>query len=263
MTGRRSETSVALVTGAASGIGLELVRELSRRGAPRIYAGVRDRSAVTTQFDGLDRVEVVQLDITDAAQVDSAALRCSDVSLLVNNAGYTSNQRLIRADDEDAARREMEVNYFGTLAMVRAFAPVLADNGGGCIANVLSVTGTIPFPVAGGYSASKSAALFLSTVARAELAGQGTQVVALIVGSVDTKMAAHVQGHKQDARDIARSSLFAVDKGIEVHDTDPMAIAARASYARDPGRYQRALARQLEDTQVRVGSGSTLRPHDE
>ena len=127
----------------------------------------------------------------------------------------------------------------------------------------MSVTATIPFPVSGGYSASKAAALFLTTITRAELAGQGTQVVALILGSVDTKMAAHVVGHKQDARDIARSSLFAIDKGIEVHDTDPMAVAARASFARDPGRYQRALARQLEDTEVRIGSDSMPKPNEE
>ena len=247
----RSGTSVALVTGAASGVGLALVRELAARGAPRIYAGVRDVGSVTGQFDGLD-AQVVPLDITDPRQVAGAADACGDVSLLINNAGYASTQRLVGAADDGAARREMEVNYFGTLAMIRAFAPVLARNGGGCIANVLSVAATIPFPVAGGYSASKAAALFLSTVARAELAGQGTSVVSLILGSVDTKMAAHVAGAKQDPREIARASLLAIDKGYEVYDTDPMAVAARAGYALDPARYHRALARQLDDPQVRV-----------
>ena len=247
---RRTETSVALVTGAASGIGLELVRELVARGAPRVHAGVRD-PATGGEVAALG-AEVVPLDITDPAQVAAAAERCADVSLLVNCAGYTSNERLVATDDPDAARREMEVNYFGTLAMVRAFAPVLAAQGGGCLATVLSVAATVPFPVAGGYSASKAAALFLSTCARAELAGQGTQVVSLIVGSVDTKMAAHVVGPKQDPREVALSCLHAVDRGIELHDTDPMAVAARASIARDPARYEQALARQLDREEVRV-----------
>lgn len=251
----RSQTSTALVTGAASGIGLELVRELLERGAPKVYAGVRDLGTVASQFDGLP-VEVVELDITNSGHVAAAVSRCSDVSLLINNAGYVSTQRLIFTDDETAARREMEVNYFGTLAMIRGFASVLHRNGGGCIANVLSVAATIPFPVTGGYSAAKAAALFLSTVARAELMEQQTDVVALIVGSVDTKMSAHVTGYKQKPRDVARSMLFAIDRGIEVFDTDPMAIAARASYAIDPVRYQRALARQLARKEIRVGSGS-------
>jgi NAD(P)-dependent dehydrogenase (short-subunit alcohol dehydrogenase family) len=261
----RTESSVALVTGAGSGVGLALVRELVARGAPKVYAAVRDPSHVDPELTGLvaQGVEVVPLDITDPAQVAAAAAHCSDVSLLVNNAGYASTQRLVFPEDPDAARREMEVNYFGTLAMIRAFAPVLAANGGGWVANVLSVTATIAFPVAGGYSASKAAALFLTTCARAELAGQGTGVTALILGSVDTKMASHVTGPKHTPQEIALSSLFAVDKGIEVHDTDPMAVAARASYAKDPGRYQRAMARQLESHQVRVGSGSTTRPYEE
>ena len=254
-TAARSGTSVALVTGAASGVGLELVRELVRRGAPRVYAGVRDLSAVGSQFDGLP-VELLDLDITNAGEVGAAVEQCGDVALLINNAGYTSNERLIFTDDEMAARREMEVNYFGTLAMIRAFAPVLARNGGGCIANVLSVAATIPFPVAGGYSAAKAAALFLSSVARAELMEQQTAVVSLILGAVDTKMAAHVQGYKQAPGDIARAALFAIDHGIEVFDTDPMAVAARASYAIDPVRYRLALARQLQRAEVSVGSGS-------
>jgi short-subunit dehydrogenase len=226
-----------------------------QRGAPRVYAAVRDLSTVGSQFDGL-AVAPVQLDITNPGDVAAAAIRCDDVALLINNAGYASQERLIFTDDETAARKEMEVNYFGTLAMIRAFAPVLARNGGGCIANVLSVAATIPFPVAGGYSAAKAATMFLSSVARAELMQQQTAVVALIVGGVDTKMSAHVQGFKQPPQDIARAALYAIDRDIEVFDTDPMAVAARASHALDPVRYRQALARQLQRAEVSVGSGS-------
>jgi NAD(P)-dependent dehydrogenase (short-subunit alcohol dehydrogenase family) len=68
------------------------------------------------------------------------------VNLLVNNAGLFTNHRLVLTDDPDAARRGMEVNYFGVLNMTRAFAPVLGTNGGGYIANVLSVAGAFPAP---------------------------------------------------------------------------------------------------------------------
>jgi NAD(P)-dependent dehydrogenase (short-subunit alcohol dehydrogenase family) len=105
------------------------------------------------------------------------------VNLLVNNAGLFTNTRLVRTGDPDAARREMEVNYFGVLNMTRAFAPLLGANDGGYIVNVLSVAGAFPAPFMGGYSPAKAAALFLSSITRSELADQGTEVIALIVGS--------------------------------------------------------------------------------
>jgi short-subunit dehydrogenase len=79
------------------------------------------------------------------------------VTLLVNNAGYHANTRLVVTPQPDAARREMEVNYFGTLEMTRAFAPILGANGGGAIVNVLSVAAVVPAAFMGGYSPSKAA----------------------------------------------------------------------------------------------------------
>ena len=147
----------------------------------------------------------------------------------------------------------MEVNYFGVLNMTRAFAPVLGANGGGYIANVLSVAGAFPAPFMGGYSPAKAAALFLSSITRSELADQGTEVTALIVGSVDTQMAEHVRGRKEDPRDIARAGLDALDRGEHVADTDFMAVDARARYARDPIRYERGMTKLLKATVMNTG----------
>ena len=244
--------SVALVTGANRGIGLGFVQELAARGARKIYAGVRSPAEVTGQFDGLP-VEVVPLDVTDLSSVGAAAAECQDVSLLVNNAGLFTGNRLVLTEDPDAARREMEVNYFGVLNMTRAFAPVLGANSGGYIVNVLSVAGAFPAAFMGGYSPAKAAALFLSSITRAELAGQGTEVTALIVGSVDTRMAAHVDGQKEAPRDIAAAGLTALDRGEYTSDTDFMAIEARARYARDPIRYERGMAKLLGVTDLKTG----------
>ena len=245
--------SVALVTGANRGIGLAFVQELAVRGARRIYAGVRSPDGIIAgTYDGLP-VTVVPLDVTDPAATRAAAVACPDVNLLVNNAGLFTNTRLVRADDPEAARREMDVNYFGTLNMTRAFAPVLGRNGGGYIANVLSVAGAFPAPFMGGYSPAKAAALFLSSITRSELADQGTEVIALIVGSVDTRMSAHVEGRKEDPRDIARAGLDALDRGEHVADTDFMAIDARARYARDPARYERGMTKLLTMTTMHTG----------
>ena len=156
-------------------------------------------------------------------------------------------------NDPDAARREMEGNYFGVLNMTRAFAPLLAANDGGYMVNVLSVAGAFPAPFMGGYSPAKAAALFLSSITRSELADQGTEAIALIVGSVDTRMAGHVQGRKEDPRDIVRAGLDALDRGEHVTDTDFMAIDARARYARDPGRYERGMTKLLKATVMDTG----------
>jgi NAD(P)-dependent dehydrogenase (short-subunit alcohol dehydrogenase family) len=244
--------SVALVTGANRGIGLAFVRELAARGAKKVYAGVRNPDALADEFAGLP-AEVVPLDVTDPAAVDAAAGACPDVNLLVNNAGLFTNTRLVRTSDPDAARREMEVNYFGVLNMTRAFAPLLGANGGGYIVNVLSVAGAFPAPFMGGYSPAKAAALFLSSITRSELADQGTEVIALIVGSVDTRMAAHVQGRKEDPRDIVRAGLDALDRGEHLADTDFMAIDARARYNRDPARYERGMTKLLKATVMDTG----------
>jgi NAD(P)-dependent dehydrogenase (short-subunit alcohol dehydrogenase family) len=124
--------------GANRGIGLAFVRELAARGAKKVYAGVRSPDALAEEFAGLP-AEVVPLDVTDPAAA-AAANACPDVNLLVNNAGLFTNTRLVRTGDPDAARREMEVNYFGVLNMTRAFAPLLGANDGGYIVNVPAST---------------------------------------------------------------------------------------------------------------------------
>lgn len=245
---------VALVTGGNRGIGEAFVRVLLESGTRKVYAACRDpRSAGHLQDAFPERCIAVELDVTDATEVEDAARNCADVGLLVNNAGLFLNQRLLGAPDMTAARREMDVNYFGTLAMCRAFAPVLGRNGGGAIVNVLSAAALVSFPNMGGYSPSKAAARSLSGAIRAELAPQGTLVTALIVGSVDTRMAAHVEGAKERPADIARAGLKAVTRGIEEMDTDRMAIELRAALALDPKGLEKRLARMLDAPVIRTG----------
>jgi short-subunit dehydrogenase len=153
------------------------------------------------------------------------------------------------------ARQEMEVNYFGVLNMVRAFAPVIAGNGGGAFVNVLSVAGAFPTAYMGGYSPAKSAALFLSSIARGELEPMDITVTALIVGSVDTRMADHVEGAKEHPRDIAVAGLAAMARGERTVDTDWLAVDARAKYTLDPGRWERGTAKVMHSGVLRTGRG--------
>ena len=243
----RIEGCVALVTGANRGIGLGFVHQLIRRGARRVYVASRtltDAEAIAAEAPS--RLVAIELDVTNPQQVARAAETCPDVSLLINNAGAFSMHTLLEAPDLEACRQEMEVNYFGMLAMCRAFAPVLKQNGGGAIANVLSAGAIRAVPEMGGYGPSKFAARAASNCLRAELAPQGTAVTALIVGSADTRMAAHIKQAKATPEDIAESSLAAIEQGIEEHDTDPGAIAARAHLARDPAGLAKLMAERLQ-----------------
>jgi NAD(P)-dependent dehydrogenase (short-subunit alcohol dehydrogenase family) len=243
---------VALVTGGNRGIGRAFVEQLLAGGAARVYCGARVPADVPASL--LDAGAVpVPLDITDTASVSAAAERCADVTVLINNAGFHGRERLVLTPHPEVAREEMEVNYFGTLNMIRAFAPVLAANGGGAIVNVLSVAGAVPTAFMGGYSPAKAAALFLSTIARAELDSQGTSVTALVVGSVDTRMADHVEGVKESPADIAATGLRAMARGERTVDTDRMAYEARARYVLDPVRWEVNMAKVMRSGELRTG----------
>ena len=204
--------SVALVTGANRGLGQIYARELVSRGAAKVYGAARDPGAV-----GEPGVVPVRLDITDPAQVAEIAGQCPDVSLLVNNAGVMKASTFIGAPNLDAARLEMETNYFGTLSMCRAFAPVLAANGGGALINMLSVTSFYSAPLDPSYGASKSAEWSMTNGIRMELSRQGTLVVGVHASFIDTDMAALVDGPKDSPESVARQAFDAVEAGqIEV-----------------------------------------------
>ena len=209
----RIEDSVVLVTGAARGLGRAFVDELAARGARKIYAAARNPDRV--HEPGIP----VELDITRPDQVFAAAVECDDVDLLVNNAGVMTSSPFLEAPTMDGARQEIETNYLGTLAMCRAFAPVLAANGGGAIVNMLSVTSFFTNPDNGSYGASKAAAWALTNGVRIELARQGTLVVGVHAGFIDTEMVTELARDLPKSRpeDVARQVFDGVEAGqVEV-----------------------------------------------
>lgn len=245
------EGCTAIVTGGNRGIGQGFVEELLDEGAARVYIGSRNPAdAEALAATAPDRLRIIELNVANEDQVAAAAEQCRDVTLVVNNAGVFNMQTLLGAPDMASAREEMNVNYFGMLSMCRAFAPIIESNGGGAIANVLSAGGIVSVPSMGGYSPSKFAARAACNCMRAELAPRGIHVAALIVGSVKTRMAAHVKHVKQsEPRDIAKAGLYAVVNKIDEHDTDPHAISVRAALARDPSGLAASMAQALTATQ--------------
>src|SRR5580698_10968283 len=221
--------SVALVTGANRGLGQVYARELVARHAVKVYGAARNPAAVTEPG-----VTPVALDITNPDRVAQVAQECADVSLLVNNAGILKYSTFIGAPGLDAARAEMETNYFGTLGMCRAFAPVLAANGGGAIVNMLSVSSFCTNPFNASYGASKAAGWSLTNGIRLELHHQGTLVVAVYASFIDTDMAAlAVNVTKDSPGSVARQVFDAVEAGqIEVF-ADERSRTVKAELSRD------------------------------
>lgn len=222
-------TSV-LVTGANRGLGKAFVEKLLQRGVSNVYAAARDAGTV----DVTDaRVIPIRLDITDPDEVSAAASRCSDVTVVINNAGAMLRSTLLGAPDMTAARAEMETNYFGTLSMSREFAPVLARHGGGALVNVLSVASWLSSPFNGSYCASKSAEWALTNAIRTELRASGTLVVGVHAGWIDTDMAANVAEAKISTSDVAGQTLAAVERGTEEVLTDDSTRQVKASLPND------------------------------
>lgn len=206
------EGAVALVTGANRGLGKTFVRALLDAGAAKVYAAARDPASVKESG-----AIPVRLDVTRPDQVEAAAKDCADTTLLINNSGIAYFTPLIGAASMQNARDEMEVNYFGMLAMCRAFAPVLGKNGGGALVNILSVASWLPIPGSGSYCASKAAALHLTRAIRVELEEQKTLVVAVHAGFIDTDMAAAFDLPKTTPQQVVERTLAAIRKDeIEV-----------------------------------------------
>ena len=221
------EGAAALVTGANRGLGAAIAQALLDSGA-KVYGAARDTTSITNQD-----VIPVTLDVTSGDDIANAARRCGDVSIVVNNAGILRSSASLAPGAVDAARAEMETNFFGPMRMARGFAPVLRDNGGGALVNVLSVLSFISMPQGATYSASKAAAWSLTNALRIELRHQGTLVVAVHAGFIDTDMAAAVNAEKISPQSVAQQIVSALKANAEEVLADPTSEMVKAALSDD------------------------------
>lgn len=226
------QDSVALVTGANRGLGLAFAQALLAGGARKVYAAARDPASIT-----LPGVEAIKLDVTKPDEIEAGARALGDVSLLVNNAGILRGSGFLGDDGLLAVRAEFDTNFFGPLLMSRAFAPILAKNGGGAIVNVLSALSWVSFPTSSTYCASKAAAWSLSNGLRNELRGQNTQVLALHVGFMDTDMVRHVKAPKSKREDVVAQTLAALEAGKSEVLADEISRRIKQNLSAEPGIY--------------------------
>jgi NAD(P)-dependent dehydrogenase (short-subunit alcohol dehydrogenase family) len=225
--------AIALVTGANRGIGREFAAQLLTRGAAKVYAAARRPELID-----IPGVVPLKLDITDPASIEAAASTANDVNLLINNAGISTGANLI-SGDLDVIRREMDTNFWGTLGMIRAFAPQLS---GGAILNVLSALSWFAYDGAGAYGAAKAATWNLTNGVRLELAPQKTLVTGLHLGAADTDMMADYSGPKIAPADVVKAALDGIEENRMEVVADEWSALVKASLAADPSQFYSQVA---------------------
>jgi len=190
---------IALVTGGNRGLGLAYAKALLAAGAAKVYVTARHPEQVK-----LAGVTPIKLDVTDPTEAKAVAALAKDVDIVINNAGISLDNDSILEDVDDVdLRRQLDTNLYGIIYISRAFAPVLKANGGGVLVNMLSALSWASLPTSGAYSISKAAAWALTNGLRNELASQGTKVIAVHAGYIDTDMTSHVNSPKVSPDQVA------------------------------------------------------------
>lgn len=229
---------VVFLTGANRGIGRALLNEIIHRGVKRIYAAVRNPESLG---ELADNVVGIKLDITDRSAVKAAAAQAGDATLLINNAGVLAVGSLLDSPLELIAR-DLDTNYYGTLNMIRAFAPVIEANGGGAIVNILTMVSLASIPGIGGYCASKAAAHSLTQAVRAELKSRSISVHGVFPGAIETEMTAAMQMPKTSAEAVAAAIVEGIENEAEDIYPDPMSARLSQIWLQNPKKLEQALA---------------------
>jgi len=231
--------AIALVTGSNRGLGSAIVSALVRAGATKVYAASR----AGKQIRALDsRLVPLELDITNGPQVAAAAETAGDVTLLINNAGTLTSFNVLTATQAELDT-DFRTNLFGTLALVKAFIPVLERAAAGAtIVNVLSLSALASVPSMGGYSASKAASYSVTQSLRAELRHRRIAVLAALAGPVDTDMVRALKLPKANPAEVAAALLAGVERGDEEIFPDPMAQQMGPLWNKSPKEFEQAFA---------------------
>jgi short-subunit dehydrogenase len=208
MAGIQIAGSRVLLTGASSGIGRELARELAARGA-MLAISARRRSLLETlaeeiTADGWVTPEVIEADLSrrDAARALAAQAEeaLGPIDVLVNNAGGGVGGRIATVGDREEAREAFETNYWTPLALINALVPAMEERGGGAVVNVTSMAQVSTWPGFGAYAATKAALGVATETLAMELLDSDVHVLEVIPGPVDTA----VQGETRRAPGIER-----------------------------------------------------------
>ena len=226
------QDATVFITGANRGLGLAFARHALAAGARKVYGAARDPASIT-----LPGLVPVALDVTNPSQVAAAAADCGDVTLVVNNAGIADFGGLLGEDSIASTARMMETNVYGLLRVSGAFAPILKANGGGAFLNVLSVASWLSAPALAAYAVSKAAAWSATNGLRNELRAQGTQVLGLHVGFIDTDLTRGIDAPKLAPDFVAAQAFEALENGASEVAVGDLTRQIKRGLSNEPGIY--------------------------
>ncbi len=218
--------SIILLTGADGGIGKALINELSQHNIKKIYATGLNLESLTELANQYKKnwIVPVVLNVTEQTDIAKIATQCSDVTILINNAGVELKSGFIGENAAQKALFEMKVNYLGVLDLINQMLPILKKSAQACIVNILSIGGVAVVKRLGTYCASKAAAHILTQTIREDLGNHSIAVFGVYSGYVNTTMSEDVTVEKATPETIAHE----ICKGIlnKTYDifTDKMAI---------------------------------------
>ncbi len=226
---------IAFVSGANRGIGKAITLELLNQGVEKIYAGARSLETLKeleAQYSG--RIVPVQLDVTDEASIQLASKSIDKLDILVNNAGVFAVGGVLADSAIESMKTNLDVNVWGVLKLSNALLPQLKSSKESAIVNISSVAGLGNMPMAGTYSVSKAAVHSMTQGMRAELAENGTLVMGVYPGPIDTDMAAGLEMDKDSPEQVALAVVNGLQSGVEDMFPDVMSTEVGAYYLKDP-----------------------------
>jgi NAD(P)-dependent dehydrogenase (short-subunit alcohol dehydrogenase family)/uncharacterized OB-fold protein len=214
-----------LVTDGKTALGQAIVKTLAAAGADLIWVGHSEPWKKFAGFDELKaiaQVTLLPLDVTDSKNVKEVAAEIGGkVDILVNNAEYHRTHSISSRYGVDAARAEMDVNYFGLLRLAQEFGPAMRGRGADGLAsavawvNVLSIYALANFPPHGTFSASKAAAHSLSQCLRAEMRPAGVRVINVFPGPIDDEWNQLLPPPKVTPAGLSSAIVKALREGVE------------------------------------------------
>ena len=241
------QSKTILITGANRGLGKSIVEALLTRGAGQIYATARKLESLGEVVAlAPDRVVPMQLDVTNASDIDNIAKTLKSLDMLINNAGIATLSTFSNEASLKIAHIEMATHYFGPLNITHALLPLLRKSPQAAIINISSIAGISNFPTLGPYSASKAALHSLTQGLRAELRSAGIFVQGVYPGPLDTRMADDLDAVKASPEDVANLILNGIEEGSEEIFPDPFSRSMYKLFLKDPKALEQQFGSALD-----------------
>lgn len=213
----KTQNNTILITGGASGIGLETARKFSELGNKVIIVG-RSEAKLDAAAKDIKNLSVLQCDVTVEKELDSLVemIKYSfpEVNILINNAGSAHQYSLDENSNAyDGARTEMEINYLAPIRLTEKLLPVLKTKKESAIINITSVVAIVPWAVMPTYSASKAALQSYTRLLRLSLANSSVKVYEVLPPLVDTEFTKNIPTDKLSPVTVAEAIVKGVADG--------------------------------------------------